>query len=173
MSNITESEARMVIKLMAKVQDATLDYVLSRCSDDYMLIVELIGLSNAINAVVERNRRATPGTAQKIRSKTVNNFDADLIIDVDTQVEQVDDMLAVTSEVILKPGVIKVKVFHHDAAERLVGVRHVEYGDIVVSIRGSVKLIYTSTEICQSCGTPLDATDQIMKRCMCCGSPTL
>jgi len=173
MSKVTDSEVRLVLKTMLKVQDVALDYALSGYTDDYTLTVELIGLHNKLGEIIERNRKDAQGVSPPPRSKAVNNLAADLIIGVDTPAEQVDDMLAVTGDVTLKPGVIKVKVFHHDAAARIAGIRLVEFGDVVVSMRGSTKLIYTSAETCRCCGTPLDDADFKARRCLCCRSPIL
>jgi len=170
MSKVTDSEVRLVLKTMAKVQDAALDYSLSKYDDDYVLYVELIGLHDKLGEIIERNRK--DACKPESKAKAMNNANAVLKVSIPVEIELVDDMLCVTGNTILRCGDYTVHVFHRDTDNKIVGLRIPVIGDdtYVVKLGERATLRYTDSEVCAACGEPFTKKDIDGGRCLSCGS---
>ena len=172
MSKVTDSEVRLVLRTMAKVQDAALDYSLSKYTDDHMLTVELIELRNKLGEIIDRNRKDASAAQPPSTARAMNNANAVLKVSIPVELEMVDDMLCVTGHTILRCGDYAVHVFHCDTDNKIVGLRIPSVGDdtYVVKIGERATLRYTDPEVCATCGEPFTKKDIDGGRCLSCGS---
>lgn len=107
-----------------------------------------------------------------VQSKPMNNVKARLTVYQDFIVDEVDDMLCVVDQTVLRAGTYTVAVFHRDDRERVVGVKLEGFkNDLVVRIEERVvEIKYLGDNICARCGEEFTKKDIDGGRCLSCGS---
>jgi hypothetical protein len=155
------------------ISDETSESTLNQMATDKAVDGDYVGAM--ICEVAAKHALVFEKTAKakgKPTSKPMSNFKAKLTVHQEFLVEEVDDMLCVVDESVLRAGVYDVEVFHRDLGEHVVGVKIKEFkNDVIVKLEARVvEIRYLGDDRCEKCGEEFTKKDINGGRCLTCGS---